>query len=60
MFFPQVVKPMVRPQMLSETLQPQFDINGTIIPQPIKGGKIIDRQYKRPLVLKGVDVSAKK
>lgn len=57
MFFPQVVNPQVRPQMLSDTLQPQFDINGTIIPQPIQGGKIAerkitDRQYKRPLVLK--------
>ena len=49
MFFPQVTKPMVRPQMLSDTLQPEFDINGGGLKRDIEGNK--KDEYKRRFVM---------
>tara|TARA_R110000868_G_scaffold108546_3_gene296173 strand:+ start:753 stop:920 length:168 start_codon:yes stop_codon:yes gene_type:complete len=47
MYFPQVVAPTVRPQMLSEELQAPFNINGT--------GVKSDARYRKPINLIHID-----
>lgn len=49
MYFPQVVAPVVRPQMLSDALQPEFKINGT--------GVKSDARYRKPINLIHMDKS---
>lgn len=49
MFFPQILKPMVRPQMLSDTLQPEFDINGGGLKRDMEGNK--KDEYKKRFVM---------
>ena len=49
MYFANVLKPMVRPQMLSDTLQPEFDINGGGLKRDMEGNK--KDEYKKRFVM---------
>jgi hypothetical protein len=49
MYFAKILKPMVRPQMLSDTLQPEFDINGGGLKRDMEGNK--KDEYKKRFVM---------